>query len=45
MKGFAFNGSPRKDGNTYTLMRYVLAEIETEGIQTELVQVGGQNMA
>ena len=34
MKVVAFNGSPRKR-NTYTLMRHVLAEIETEGIQTE----------
>jgi multimeric flavodoxin WrbA len=41
MKVVAFNGSPRKDGNTYALTRHVLAEIETEGIQTELVQVGG----
>jgi len=38
----AFNGSPRKDGNTSILIRYVLTEFEKEGIPTELVQVGGQ---
>ena len=44
MKVVAFNGSPRKDGNTYTLMRHVLAEIEAAGIQTEMVQVGGKKI-
>jgi len=44
MKVVAFNGSPRKDGNTYALLRHVLAEIETEGIQTDMVQVGGKKI-
>ena len=44
MKVVAFNDSPRKDGNTYALMRHVLAEIEAAGIQTEMVQVGGKKI-
>jgi multimeric flavodoxin WrbA len=42
MKAVAFNGSPRKHGNTSILIRSVLAELEAEGIETELVQIGGQ---
>jgi multimeric flavodoxin WrbA len=42
MKVVAFNGSPRKDGNTSILIRHVFGELENEGIRTELVQVGGQ---
>lgn len=38
----AFNGSPRKNGNTVILLRRVLQELEKEDIQTELVQVGGE---
>ena len=41
MKVVAFNGSPRKDGNTVALIRHVFAALEAEGIETELVQVGG----
>jgi len=39
MKVVAFNGSTRKDGNTAILLRRVLAELEAEGIETELVQL------
>ena len=42
MKVVAFNGSPRKDGNTAILIRAVFAELEAAGIETELVQIGGQ---
>ncbi|NLY89588.1 MAG: flavodoxin family protein [Firmicutes bacterium] len=42
MKVVAFNGSPRKNGNTAFLIREVLQVLEKEGIQTELVQVGGR---
>jgi len=41
MKVVAFNGSPHTDGNTSILLNCVLAEIAKEGIETELVQVGG----
>jgi multimeric flavodoxin WrbA len=39
MKVVAFNGSPRKDGNTTILIKYVFSELEKEGIETELVQL------
>ena len=42
MKVIGFNGSPRKDGNTTTLMNYLLREIEKEGIETELVQLSAK---
>ena len=42
MKVVAFNGSPRKNGNTAILLRQVMQELEKEGIETELVPVGGQ---
>jgi multimeric flavodoxin WrbA len=42
MKVVAFNGSPRPGGNTASLLRRVLAELEAEGIGTEVVQVGGK---
>ncbi len=45
MKVVAFNGSPREDGNTSILLGYVLREIEAEGIETELVQIGGRKIA
>ena len=35
MKVVAFNGSPRKGGNTETLTRCVLEELERQGIETE----------
>jgi multimeric flavodoxin WrbA len=44
MKVVAFNGSPRKDGNTATLIRHVLVELEKEGIETETVQIGGKSI-
>lgn len=40
----AFNGSPRKDGNTSILIRHILAELENEGIETETIQLGGKNI-
>ena len=42
MKVVAFNGSARKDGNTAILIRKVFAELESEGIETELVQLAGK---
>ncbi len=43
MKVVAFNGSARKDGNTTMLVNYVFAELEKEGIDTELVQLAGKH--
>jgi multimeric flavodoxin WrbA len=45
MKVAAFNSSPRRDGNTAILLRYVLAELEAEGIETELVQLAGKRIS
>lgn len=42
MKVVAFNGSARKDGNTALLVRHVFAELENEGIDTELSQLAGK---
>ena len=44
MKVVAFNGSPRVGGNTEILLNKVLEPIAQAGIETELVQVGGQNI-
>ena len=44
MKVMAFNGSPRKDGNTSKLIGYLLSEIEKEGIETELVQLSAKSI-
>lgn len=41
MKVTAFNGSPRKEGNTALLLSAALAPIAAAGIETEFVQVGG----
>jgi len=42
MKVVAFNGSPNKEGNTYQALRMVTAELENEGIEVEIVQVGNK---
>ena len=44
MKVVGFNGSPRKDGNTNILINAVFAELQKEGIETEIIQVGGSNI-
>jgi multimeric flavodoxin WrbA len=44
MKVVAINGSPRKKGNTALLLKTVMAELEQEGIETEFVQLGGQQV-
>ena len=40
MNVVAFNGSPNKEGNTFHALSIVTAELEKEGIATEIVQVG-----
>ena len=44
MKVVAFNGSPRKKGNTALLINQVLDELKKAGMDTELVQLGAQNI-
>jgi multimeric flavodoxin WrbA len=44
MKVIALNASARKDGNTAILLNTVLDELKTEGIETELIQLGGKTI-
>lgn len=44
MKVIAFNGSPRAKGNTSQSIQIVLAELAKEGIETELIQLGGRKV-
>ncbi len=44
MKVVAISGSARKDGNTAILIKHVFAELEAEGIETELVQLAGKKI-
>ena len=45
MKVIAFNGSPRKKGNTNAALEIVLEELKKEGIKTELIQMGSADVA
>ncbi|MCX5774633.1 MAG: flavodoxin family protein [Fusobacteria bacterium] len=40
MKVVAFNGSPKKEGNTFQLISSVAAELSKEGIEVEIIHVG-----
>jgi len=42
MKVVAFNGSPKKEGNTWHAISIVTAELEKEGIETEIIHVGNK---
>lgn len=42
MKVVAFNGSPKKEGNTALALKLVTDELEKEGIETEIVHVGNK---
>ena len=42
MKVVAFNGSPRKNGNTFLLVQRVFEELKKEGIETECIHFGGR---
>ena len=44
MKVVAFNGSPRKEGNTYQSLQVVRGELQKEGIETEVIQLGGKTI-
>lgn len=45
MKVVAFNGSPKREGNTYEALNLTLAELASQGIETELIHVGAQQIA
>jgi len=44
MRAVAINGSPRKGGNTETLLRKVLEPLADAGWDAELIQLGGKNI-
>ena len=44
MKVVAFNGSPKADGNTWHAIAMVTAELEKEGIETEIIHVGNKSI-
>ena len=44
MKVIGFNGSARKDGNTAILLQKVFSELEAEGIETHIVNLGPQSV-
>jgi multimeric flavodoxin WrbA len=44
MKVVGINGSARKDGNTSVLIRKVFEELEAQGIETSLINLGPQSV-
>lgn len=44
MKVLLVNGSPHKGGCTFTALHEVAETLEKEGIETEIIQVGSQNV-
>lgn len=44
MKVVAFNGSPRKNGNTRQAIELVFEELTKAGIETELIQLADKNI-
>jgi multimeric flavodoxin WrbA len=44
VKVVAFNGSPKKEGNTYHAIKLVADELEKEGIEVEIVHVGNKTI-
>jgi len=44
MKVIAINGSPRKEGNTAALLKELLSGLEDEGVETELIHIGGKKV-
>lgn len=44
MKVVAFNGSPKKEGNTYHALKMVGEELVNSGIEFEVIHVGNKNI-
>jgi len=44
MRVIAVNGSPRKGGNTETMLKHALATLDEAGWKTEYVQLGGKKI-
>jgi len=45
MKVVAFNGSPKPKGNTYHALKLVCDELESQGIETEIITVGNKKIS
>ena len=45
MFALAINASPRRDGNTETLLNHVLEPIQKAGWETETIKIGGRPMS
>ena len=44
MKVLLINGSPRKDGNTAIALNEMIKDFESQGIETELLHIGGKDI-
>ncbi|MBP2133550.1 multimeric flavodoxin WrbA [Methanomicrobium sp. W14] len=44
MKVVAFNGSPKKHGNTYMLLKMIQSELRNQDIDVEIVHIGGKKV-
>jgi len=44
MKVVAFNGSPRKEGNTFQAIKIVAEQLEKENIEVEIIHVGNKKI-
>ena len=44
MKVLLINGSPRKDGNTAIALNEMIKVLESQGIETELLHIGGKDI-
>ena len=42
MKVLLVNGSPRKQGNTFTALQEMARTLESEGLETEMLQLGNK---
>lgn len=45
MRAVLFNGSARIGGNTFNLLEIVAEELKAEGVETEIVQLGGKPLS
>ncbi len=44
MKTIGFNGSPHKKGNTFLALRQVFEQLESRGVETEIMHIGSQSI-
>lgn len=44
MKVVAFNGSPKKEGNTYHAIKILAEQLEKDNIEVEIIHVGNKNI-